>query len=158
MPGSNTRDRSKIHQVIVVGDDGSNAGLTIDTTGLATDTGQQDVLVSIGAPADAPGSNTMLGLLKSINIEMSDNGPAATKEQPFTRVVTMVTGTPITPTAEGILVNCTSPGTVTFTNTNSDSFTLSFVAGSSKIEGVEFAGVTGTGGGFAGTVYGLRRA
>lgn len=95
--------------------------------------------------------------LGDILTELEDTTPAATREAPYTDVVTMVEDAPLSPAAEGVLVNCTVAGTVTFANVGGDSFTLNFAVGLSRLEGIEIAQFTATGSGFTGAIYGLRR-
>lgn len=120
--------------------------------------------ISGGGDASAAKQDAQTALLTSIDASntaiqaaVEATTPVSTKEGAFTDVVTMVEDTVLTPAAEGVLVVCTTAGTVTFANVGADSFTLSFAVGTSKIEGIEIAQFTAVGGGFVGTIYGLRR-
>lgn len=47
--GRSTLDNSKVIQVIITDADGDPAGITVDTTGLATDVGQDEIVAAIEA-------------------------------------------------------------------------------------------------------------
>ena len=130
--------------------------------GDASAANQATMIAALGAPDDVAwtgtGNANQTELLRTVATEMLNDDPAATKEAPFTAVLTMVEDTALSPTAEGVLVNCTTAGTVTFANTAANSFTLNFAVGLSRLEGIEIAQFTAVGGGFVGTIFGLRRA
>lgn len=110
-----------------------------------------------GGDATAAKQDEQTAALGDILTELEDTTPAATREAPYTDVKAMVEDTVLSPAAEGVLVNCTEAGTVTFANVGGDSFTLNFADGLSRLEGIEIAQFTAVGGGFTGTIYGLRR-
>lgn len=71
---SSTLDRAKIHQVFITDADGDPAGITVDTTGLATDTGQAEIVaaiesISIPAPVGVALETTQEDVLSQLEAQ-----------------------------------------------------------------------------------------
>ena len=141
--GRSTLDNSKVIQVIITDADGDPAGITVDTTGLATDTGQQEIVdaiesIVIPAPVGVALETTqedVLASLEAIEAVTTNGAPTLVSRAPYT------VARPITPNTnvaagQAVLISCTVAGNQVLELSSGNTITIPLVVGVAYIDNI----------------------